>query len=212
VSNIDLPVLRKHAIDGSKRLRRVVPVITAVALSVSLLAAVAGPASAAVREPARTAMVSSAASDNGLPAVSLTSAVRYVHLSDGRLILDTAKAIPAGIQDTTITVLPGITLSITSTGIQLSMTADAVTEIENVAGFAENVATLVGNILDLALIGIQNGGAIASSITGLVADGIGIGSDFLRFCTASNGSATFTIPWPWLWPSLGLPSCSGVSL
>jgi hypothetical protein len=250
VSNIELRVLRKHAIGGNKRLQRVVPLITAAALCVSLIAT-AGPASAAVRQPARTAPIRLAFSGNGLPAVSLTTAARYVHLSDGRftlgtlnaeragasgqalstesalvadmnkllgrgiatvdsardgVVIDTAKVVPASALDTTITVLPGITLSITSTGIQLSLTAAAVTEVENVASFGENVAGLVGDILALALIPVPYGPGIASSIAGLVANALGIGSDFLRFCTASDGSATFTVPW------LGLPSCSGFSL
>lgn len=250
VINFYLSVLR-NTIDGSKRLRHVVPLITAAALSVSLIAAAAGPASAAVREPTRTAPTSLASSDNDLLAVSLTSAARYVHLSDGRftldardaekagvsskalstestlvagtnkllnggtatvnsardgVVVDAAKTDPASAKDTTITVLPGITLSITNTGIQLSMTEEAVTEVQNLAGFAENVATLVGDILALALIAVPDGPEIGSSIAYLVADAIGIGSDFLRACTAGDGSATFTVPWH------GLPSCSGISL
>jgi hypothetical protein len=255
VSNIDLSVLPKHAIDGNKRLRRMVPLITAAALSVSLIAAAAGPASAAVREPARTVPISLVSSSNGLPAVSLTSAVSYVRFSKGRFTLDTlnaekagvssqalsiesalvasmnklldrggatvnstrdvvvdaAKAVPATAQDTTITVLPGITLTITSTGIQLSMTKQAVTEVETVAGFAEHVAALVGGILGIALVGVENG-EIGAEIADVVAAAIGLGSDFLQLCTASDGSATFTIPWPWLWLSGDLPSCSGISL
>jgi hypothetical protein len=92
------------------------------------------------------------------------------------------------------------------------MTAEAVTDIQNLAGFAEDVATLVGDILVLALVAVPNGPDIASGITGLIADAIGIGSDLLRFCTASDGSANFTVPWPWLWLSLDLPSCSSTSL
>jgi hypothetical protein len=258
VNNIDLPVIRKQAIERSKRIRHIIPLITATVLSVSLVAAVVVPANAAVREPARTAPISLTSGDTALAAVPLTSAARYVHLSRGRFTVDTldaekagvngqalstesalavgmnrlldrgaatvnsardgvvvnaAKAVPASVQDTIITVLPGITLSITSTGIQLSMTAEAVTEVENTASFAGNVANLVGDILGIALAAVPNGGAgIASGIADLVADAIGIGSDFLKFCTASNGSATFTIPWPWLWLSLDLPSCSGISL
>lgn len=252
MSNIDLPVLRKHAIDGSKRLRRLVPLITAAALSTSLIAAAAGPANAAVQEPARTAAISLASSNNGLPAVSLTSAARYVHFSDGRLILDAenagkagvssqalstesalvasmnkvldrgtatassarddvaanaAKAVPATAQDTTITVLPGITLTITSTGIQLSLTKEAVTEVENVVGFGQNVASLVGAILNISQVP-----ALGGQIASIVASSLGLANGLLELCTASDGSAAFTIPWPWLWLSGDLPSCSGISL
>jgi hypothetical protein len=243
VSNIELPVLRTHAIAGNKRLRRVVSLITAAALSASLIAA-AGPASAAAREPARTAPVSLVSSDNALPAVSLTAAARYVHLSDGRFTLDTLEAkqagvssqalstesalvagmnqaldrrtasvssagdgvvldvaaVPADAQDTTITLLPGITLTISSTGIQLSLTKEAVTEVENVLAVGQTVASLVGAILGVAQ--VTNAGPIAA----IVADALGLGSDLLKLCTASDGSATFTVLW------LGLPSCSGFDL
>jgi hypothetical protein len=246
VRNIELSVHRQHALDSTKRLRRVVSVITAAALSASLIAAAAGPASAAVGEPARTApIVSFATSDNGLRAVSLMTAARYVHPSDGHFTLDTlgakragassqalrtegdlvtslnklldhetttansardgividfAQAVPAAAQDTTITVVPGITLTIASTGIQLSLTKEAVTEVENVLGFGQSVASLVGSILAVAQ--VPNGGAIA----GIVASSLGLANGLLKLCTAPDGSATFTIPF------FGLPSCSGVSL
>jgi hypothetical protein len=229
VSNIELPVLRKQAIDGSKRLWRVVPLVTAAALSASLMAGAAGSANAAVREPARTAPISLASSGNALPAVSLTAAARYVHVSDGGLTfgtggpvasmdklldrgtaaagrarggvtVDVATAVPAAAQDTTITILPGITLTINSTGIQLSMTKEAVTEVENVVGFGQNVASLVGAIL--AISGVPLGSQIAS----IVASSLGLANGLLKLCTASDGSAAFTIPW------LGLPSCSGFTL
>jgi hypothetical protein len=256
VSDIEMPILRKHAIDGKKRLRRIVPLIAAAALSAPLIAVAVGPASAAAGESERMVPISLTFSDNGLPAVSLSSAARFVHVRDGRFTLETldaekagvssqalstestlvagmnkllgggtatvdgardgvvdaAKAVPASVQGTTITVLPGITLSITSSGITLSMTPEAVAEIQDVAGFAEHVADLVGSILALALIAVPDGSDIASSISDIVGAAIGIGSDFLAACTASNGSATFDIPWPWLWLSLDLPSCSGISL
>lgn len=251
MSDIDLPVLHAHNIDRNKRLRHLVSLITGAALSTSLIVAVAGPASATVREPARTAPISQASSDSGLPAVSLTAAAHYVHFSDGQFTLDTLNAgkagvssqalstesalvasmnrlldrrattvnsvrddavdvasiVPAGAQGTTITIVPGITLTISSTGIQLSMTKEAVAEVENVLGFAQTVASLVSAILAV-IPQAQPGGPIA----GIVASALGLGNSLLKLCTASDGSATFTIPWPWLWPSLGLPSCSGISI
>jgi hypothetical protein len=247
VSNVELPVLRKHAMDGKRRLRRVVSLVTAAALGASLLAGAAGPASAAVQEPARSAPISFASGDNALPAVALAAAARYVHVSDGRLSLDTvegekagvssqalstesalvaswnrvlshenvtvnsardtrggvvdvAAAVPAAAQDTTITLLPGITLTINSTGIQLSMTRQAVTEVENLVGFGQAVASLVGSIL--AISGVPLGGQIAA----IVATSLGLGNSLLRLCTASDGSATFTVSWT------ALPSCSGLSV
>ena len=170
MSNVELPVLRKRALDGNKRLRRLVPLVAAAALSTSLIAGAAGPASAVGRQPARTAPISLASSGNTLPAAA---------------------------KDTTITVLPGITLTIKSTGIQLSMTKQAVTEVENVVGFGQSVASLVGAILG------ATPASLGSPIAGIVASSLGLGNGLLKFCTASNGSATFTIPW------FGLPSCSG---
>lgn len=111
----------------------------------------------------------------------------------------------------TIWLMAGLGVSSVATGSSLLSHVKArrlVTEVQNIAGFAENVATLVGDILDLALAAVPD----ASGIADLVGDAIGIGSDFLRFCTASDGSAAFTVPWPWLWLSLDLPSCSGISL
>ncbi len=245
MSDIEPPVLRKHAVDGKKRRQRIVSLVTAAALSGALIAAAAGPASAAVRQPARTAPISLASSDNGVSTTSLTAAARYVHLSDGRFILDTLDAERAGVSnhalsaesalvtglnefhyratatadsvrkgsvdaanagqtgaapDTSITVLPRITLIIDSTGIQLSMTPQAVTEVETVLGFGQDVAFLVGDILDIA--GVGTGADIAD----IVGESIALFDDGFKLCTASDGSATFTIRWA------GLPSCSGINL
>jgi hypothetical protein len=249
VSNIERPVLRKHTIDGEKRLRRVVSLTTAAALSASLIAGAAGTASAAVREPARTATLSVAYSGKGLPAASRMTVARYIYLRDGQLALDTLGAQKAGVssqtlrtestlvanlnalldgnaalanvsranvlnaiqavpaaaqgQASTIQLLPGVNLTINSFGIQLSLSKEAVTEVENVAGFGQAIASLVGNILSV-IPGTAPGPAIAA----IVGSALGIGSSFLKLCTASNGSATFTVPWIWN----GLPSCSGLSL
>jgi hypothetical protein len=249
VSNIELPVLRRHAMDDNRRLRRVVPLITVGALCASLLAGATGPASATVAEPARTAPIALASSDNDLAAASLATAERYMHVSDSRsaleaigakkaevssqarstesahvaspaqavdrrtatvhntpgggVVVDVAKAAPAAAQNRTVTVLPGITLTITSTEIQLNMTKQAVTEIENLAGFGQTVASLVG-----AILGVIPPTAPYSGIAGIVAASLGLGSSFLRLCSAPDGSATFTIPFP----GYGLPSCSGLSI
>jgi hypothetical protein len=245
VSNVELPVLRKHTVDGDKRLRRVVPLIRAAVLSAALLVGAASPAGAAVQDHGRTAAISSASSDDALPAMSLAAAAGYVHLSDGRLTFETLEARKAGVssqalsaesafvanmnkvledrgaagvdsardsvtldvatgaanaQDTTITLLPGITLTISGTGIQLSLTKEAVTEVENVLAIGQAVASLVGAILSVAQ--VLNAGPIA----GIVGAALGLGSDLLKLCTASDGSATFTVLWA------GLPSCSGLNL
>ena len=237
MSNLEPPVHRKHAKDGGRRLRRVVPLVTAATISASLVAAAAGPASAAAQQPA-------GAGDNVVPAASLLAAARYVHVSDGHVTVDTvdaqkagvgsqalsaesalvsslnqlldrggitgvarngaavnvAMAMPAAVQNTTIQVLPGITLTIDGSGIQLNLTKQAVTEVENVVGFGQSVASLVGSILTAS--GVPLGGQIA----GIVAASLGVGNAFLKLCTASDGSATFTVPW------LGIPSCSGLSI
>jgi hypothetical protein len=214
VSNIELPVPGQHTMHGKKRLRRVVPLITAAALGAALIAAAAGPASAAVLEPARTAPNSLAARDNGLSAASesalvasmnnrLDRATATVNRDGGGVdIVDIAQVVPAATPDTTITVVPGVTLTIDNTGIQLSMTKEAVTEVENLAGFGQSVASLVGSILAVAQ--VPDGPQIAA----IVGAALGVGSSFLKLCTAPDGSATFTVPYPWL----GLPSCSGLSL
>ena len=239
VSNIKLPLLRNNAFDGTKRQRRIVTIIVAAALSGSLIAGAAGPVNAAVPHPAQTARISLASSDNTLPAESLTTAARHVHLNDGRFTLDnpgaekagvsrtanalvtrlntllgratatandardgggTAHFVPAAAQDTTITILPGITLTINSAGIQLSLTKQAISEVETIVGFGQVVASFVGSILSIS--GVPLGGQIAA----IVASALGLGSAFLKLCTAPDGSATFAITW------FGLPSCSGLTL
>jgi hypothetical protein len=115
--------------------------------------------------------------------------------------VDAATATPAdAAPGTTVTILPGVTLTVSSTGIQLILTKDAVTEVESVVGFGEDVASLVGEILDLA--GVPFGNDIAD----IVASSLGLADSLLQLCTTSSGSATFTILW------LGLPSCGGPPL
>lgn len=205
MSTIEPPVRRRHAKDSAKRLRRVVPLVTAATISASLVAAAAGPASAAAQEPTRSG-------DNSAPTAALLAAARYLHVSDGRVSIDTADgahdntavhiamAVPAAVQNTTVQILPGITLTVDNSGVQLNLTKQAVTEVENVIGFGQTVAALVGPILTAA--GVPNGGQIAS----IVGAALGVGNAFLKLCTAPDGSATFTVPW------LGIPSCSGLTI
>ena len=245
MSNRETPVLRGHTINGTTRLRRIVSLVTAAALSASLITYASGPANAAAATSARTASVSLTSSVNALPAGSLTNVAGYVNVSDGRFtlntfraeqagvgsqapsaesaliaglnevpdhgpatvhstrdaVVDVAQADPAAAQDTTITVLPGITLTISSTGIQLSLTAQAVTEIQTwVFSGGEDIAEIVGEILDLA------GVPLGSDIATIVAAAFSLGSDLLQSCTAPDGSASFTVSWS------ALPSCSGSSL
>jgi len=114
--------------------------------------------------------------------------------------LDVAAVVPAAVQGTTITLLPGIVLTIDNSGIQLNMSKQAVTEVESVVGFGQSVASLVGAILSAAQVPL--GGQIA----GIIASALGVGNAFLKLCTASDGSATFTVPW------FGIPSCSGLAI
>ncbi|MEY9911236.1 hypothetical protein ABIA35_007488 [Catenulispora sp. MAP12-49] len=167
MSTIEPSSRRKHAEGGAKRLRRVVPLLTAATVSASLVAAAAGPAGAAAR-PAGVASI------------------------------QVAMAIPAAAQDQVITIAPGVTLTIGSTEVQLSLTKEAVTEVQTVIGFGQTVAALVTPILVAA--GVPN----AALVSGAIAVALGVGSAFLKVCTASDGSAAFTV-------SLNaLPSCSGL--
>ncbi|MEZ0111186.1 hypothetical protein ABH920_005201 [Catenulispora sp. EB89] len=205
MSTIEPPARRKHAKDSAKRLRRVVPLVTAATISASLVAAAAGPASAAAQEPTRSG-------DSTAPTAALLAAARYVQAGDGRVSIETAAAektgtaihvataVPAATPNTTYQILPGITLTIDNSGVQLNLSKQAVTEVENVIGFGQTVAALVGPILAVA--GVPNGAQIAS----IVGAALGVGNAFLKVCTAPDGSATFTVPW------LGIPSCSGLSI
>jgi hypothetical protein len=204
------------------------PFIVAVAVIASLITGIPGSAAAAVRQPVPPVSVGSA-----LHAESLTIEARLEHLSgkaqDGSRTLSVgialmastvpargtasgarvgAEAVPAGVQGT-VTLLPGITLTISSTGIQLAMTKEAVEEIQTVAGAGEEVAEIVGGILDVALSAVD-GGEIGGEIADIVAAALGLGSEALAACTSPDGSATFSVPWPWLWVSGDLPSCSGI--
>lgn len=87
MSIIELPVCNR-AINGKKRLQRVVHLIAAAAVSASLIAAAVGPASAAVRPSAPVISVSG----NGRPAVALRAALNRVRWTgDGQFALASAE-------------------------------------------------------------------------------------------------------------------------
>ncbi|MBS2532027.1 hypothetical protein KGQ20_04520 [Catenulispora sp. NF23] len=227
---------RKHAKDSTKRLRRIVPLVTAATISASLVAAAAGPASAAARP-----------GEGSVSSAAMMDAATYVHVSEGHVTIDTlaaqkagvssqalsaegaivadlnrfldtgtaavaaasaahqgaavsvAMAIPAAAQDKVIQIAPGVTLTIGSTSVELSLSKDAVTEIESVVGFGAAVAALVTPVLVAA--GVPN----AALVSGVIAAALGVGAAFLKICTAPDGSASFSV-------SLNaLPSCSGLS-
>ncbi|WP_194891608.1 hypothetical protein [Catenulispora pinisilvae] len=231
------PTVRgKHAKTGTKRLRRAVPLVTAAAISASMVAAAAGPASAAARP-----------GEAGVSNTAMMDAARYVQVSDGHVSIDTfaaqkagvsgqalsaegtivaglnqfldtgtaavaaagaahqgtavsvPMAIPAAAQDKVIQIAPGVTLTIGSTSVELSLSKDAVTEIESVVAFGAAVAALVTPVL--VAMAVPN----AALVSGVIAAALGVGAAFLKICTAPDGSASFSV-------SLNaLPSCSGLS-
>jgi hypothetical protein len=110
--------------------------------------------------------------------------------------IDASHAIPAAAQNTTITVPPGFTLTITSSEVQFSMSPAAVNLVEGWLAAGEDAAEITGAILDLA------GVPLADGIADIVAAAIGLFDDAMKICESSNGSLTITIPY---W---GLPTCS----
>jgi hypothetical protein len=193
----------------------------ALITSASLLAVTAAPASAAGRQPAPPspgAVVTAAryvhvhdgrltldARDAGnagaLSAGSYLVANLSRQLADPGtrtgIVVDAAQA--GATQNTVIDLLPGVVLTIGTSDIQLSLSKQAVTEVENVAGLGQGIASLVGAILALA------GVPLGSQITAVVADSLGVADDLFKLCVAADGSSTFTV-------SLNaLPSCSGLS-
>jgi hypothetical protein len=196
---------------------------TAAALiaSASLLAVMAAPAGATTRQPApssrivvasaarfvhvhdgRLTLDTRAAEDAGaLTAGSYLVADLNRQLADpdtpSGIVLDAADA--AAPQNMTIALLPGVMLTIGPNDIQLFLSKQAVTEVENAAGLGQGIASLVGAILALA------GVPLGPQITAVVADSLGIADGLFKLCVAANGSSTFTV-------SLSaLPSCSGLS-
>jgi hypothetical protein len=102
----------------------------------------------------------------------------------GDNVVDTADTIPAADQGATlITILPGVTLTISGTEIVLDISSQDVTEILDVAALGSAIAGLVGGILSVS--GVPLGGAIS----GIVASAISIGSDALKICFANDGGS-----------------------
>lgn len=167
----------KHAKSSAgKRSRRIAPLVTAATISASLVAAAAGPASAAAA--ARPAATTATGATGASVAI--------------------AAAVPAASQNQVIQIAPGVTLTIGSASVQLDLTKEAVTEVQTVIGFGQTVAALVTPVLVAA--GVPN----AALVSGAIAVALGVGSAFLKICTAADGSAAFTV-------SLNaLPSCSGL--
>lgn len=212
------PVFRHHPAFGRPGVNAAAVALIA---SASLLAVTAAPASASARQPAppSPSAVATAAryvhAHDGRLTLDTRDAGDSRALAAGRylvanlnrqladpgtrtgIVVDAAQAGAA--QDTVIDLLPGVVLTIGASDIQLSLSKQAVTEVENVAGLGQGIASLVGAILGLA------GVPLGPEITAVVADSLGIGDDLFKLCVASDGSSTFTV-------SLNsLPSCSGLS-
>jgi hypothetical protein len=176
--------------------------------------------------------------DNGLAAVNkahdgvafdltrvVRAAARDVH-ARSKAVRAYAKAILAHAKNVSVTVLNGITVSITSTGIQIKLSKAAATEIENLSAIAANITPLVGAIVGLIAVlsalgiiaALGPGSPVTAAtvlpvLTAIIAiftaflNGVaGFIGNLVKLCSASNGTATFTIPWP----GNGLPSCSGL--
>jgi hypothetical protein len=158
-------------------------------------------------------------------------AAKAVHASSKATQAD-AKAVQADAKGLNITVLNGITISVNTTGIQIVLSKAAATEIENLAAIAANITPFVGAVVGLILVASAPAIAGALATTGIFAtaalalaaltplipgitaiitavlNGVaGFIGNLVKLCSASNGTATFTIPWP----GNGLPSCSGLS-
>lgn len=155
MSNIELPV-GKHPLNGKKCLQRVVPLITTVAISTALLAVAAAPASAAGRSSAPISV-----SRNGRTAVALR----------------------ADRGTTVIEIVPGTTLTISGTEVELDVSSQDVTDLENAAGLGSAIASLVGAILSVAQ--VPEGPAIAA----IVATSLTVGSDVLKLCAGNDGGS-----------------------
>ena len=116
--------------------------------------------------------------------------------------------------------MPGFTITIGSTGIVVYISKADVTEIENIAAFAKDVATLLASAavaadIATAILNVVPGGMTTTVAAGVVTAVItftgamiGFASDLLKICTAADGSATFTLPLSSDFPWVGIPSCS----
>jgi hypothetical protein len=102
----------------------------------------------------------------------------------GDNVVDTADTIPAAERGTTvITILPGVTLTISSTTVVLDISSQDVTDILDVAALGSAIAGLVGAILSVAQ--VPAGPAIAA----IVASSITVGSDVVKLCAGNDGGS-----------------------
>jgi hypothetical protein len=101
----------------------------------------------------------------------------------GDNVVDTADHASAAGQDTVITIVPGTTLTISSTEVELQVSATDVTDIENAASLGTAIASLVGDILAVA--GVPGGSQIAA----IVGAALTVGSDALKLCAGNDGGA-----------------------
>jgi hypothetical protein len=106
-------------------------------------------------------------------------------------VIDTADYASAAAQDTVITIVPGTTLTISSTGVELQISATDVTDIENAVGLGAAITSLVGAILSVAPV------PYAPQILAIVANALTVGSDVLKLCAGNDGGAVvLSVSWP----------------
>lgn len=204
---------------------------TAVLASASMLAGVAGPASAA-QDTARTATAQAAvAVSETVPIVSNESAHRYIALRGGRFVVDTREAGESGAlnsADALAASLNRLVAAPVHTGniVLTAATTGGTTTYDLLPGVVLTIGSdyirlslskqIVTDIEDLAAIGQAVAGLVGailavsgvtggSSIAAIVSDSIGIGADAFKLCVGTDGSATFTIS------LTSLFSCSGLS-
>ncbi len=82
-----------------------------------------------------------------------------------------------------IEIVPGTTLTISSTEVELDISSQDVTDLENAIGLGSAIAALVGAILAVAQ--VPEGPAIA----GIVASSLTVGSDVLKLCAGNDGGS-----------------------
>lgn len=99
-------------------------------------------------------------------------------------VVDAADTVPAADTGTTVvTIVPGATLTISSTEVVLDISSQDVTDIENAATLGSSIASLVGDILAVAQ--VPDGPQIAS----IVASALTVGSDVIKLCAGNDGGA-----------------------
>jgi hypothetical protein len=96
-------------------------------------------------------------------------------------VVDAADTVSAA--TTVYTILPGITLTISSTEVVLDISAQDVTDIEDVIGLGTSILSLVGSILSIAQV------PLAPQIIAIIASAITVGSDVLKVCAGNDGGS-----------------------